>query len=498
MVTYNRFAPHLPLSTSLEWHLARRAAIAPTQSLVDEIKKVGYAKWIDQQLDWQNIPDPVMNGILNTHFSVLERTAKEHYTITNGNPWMTAPIMMRSIYLRHIYSNRYIHDSMAEFFSDILYVAGPSSKSDSFVADFNRMVIRPYALGRFSDMLHASLTHPAMLLYLDNHISTKDKPNENLGRELLELHTVGVGNYSETDVMNSTKLLTGHGFDWGKMAYTYNDWAHYVGPVKIMGFSHPNQNSTSGPDVLKAYSDYLAKHPKTALRIATRLYARFVADVTETPLTTGAQLLIRKMANVYITNGTDIRPVLKTLFNSPHFKQQSGQKWRRPQESISTMVRQGNPVGYVPNSDILQNPWDYGNTGWSISNAGHFPRSWAAVDGYPDRGENWLTSNVHKEVMNAAENVAFRWNPEIKYNATLAQTYNIKAGQNAIQKATELTLKLTGYNWSAKNIAVIASWLANKGQAPVTSTTVIPDGDIDYNVNEAIRLIWASPYFMAR
>ena len=104
---------------------------------------------------------------------------------------------------------------MCDFWSNHLNVTNPSDRVWDNRQDYDRRVIRKHALGRFEDMLIASATHPAMLLYLNNADSTKDNPNENYGRELLELHTVSVdGGYNEQDMRNSTLIMTGFGVNW--------------------------------------------------------------------------------------------------------------------------------------------------------------------------------------------------------------------------------------------------------------------------------------------
>lgn len=96
-------------------------------------------------------------------------------------------------------------------------------------------------------MLYTAMKHPAMLVYLDNQLNSKDNPNENLGRELLELHTVGVGNYDETDVRQSALILTGHSYNWEKRAYHYEPGKHYTGPVKVRGSPIPTPPLPTAP-----------------------------------------------------------------------------------------------------------------------------------------------------------------------------------------------------------------------------------------------------------
>src|SRR5690242_18010052 len=174
-------------------------------------------------------------------------------------------------------------------------------------------VIRPHALDSFEALLQAVSVHPAMGIYLGNAVSDKDHPNENQGRELLELHTVGVGNYTENDVKSSARILTGWRVDeWNTWAAAYDPTAHWVGHVKVGSFSAGN-GSSDGRKVTRDYLHYLAHHPDTAHRIATKLATVFVHD--DPP-----SALVKHLAKVYRSHGTQIRPVLQALIDSAAFK----------------------------------------------------------------------------------------------------------------------------------------------------------------------------------
>ena len=105
----------------------------------------------------------------------------------------------RWVLMRRMTSKRQLLEVMTEFWENHLHVAAVRRRAVQHRVDYGN-TIRKHALGRFDEMLLATTTHPAMLIYLDAAESTKEHPNENLGRELLELHTVGAGNYSEKDV----------------------------------------------------------------------------------------------------------------------------------------------------------------------------------------------------------------------------------------------------------------------------------------------------------
>ena len=110
-------------------------------------------------------------------------------------------------------------------------------------------------------MLAETTTHPAMLIFLSAATSTKRAPNENLGRELLELHTLGAGNYSEDDVKASARILTGWHVDlWETWAASYVKEDHWTGTVKVKGFKDKNRKG-DGRELTKDYLRYLAHHP---------------------------------------------------------------------------------------------------------------------------------------------------------------------------------------------------------------------------------------------
>ena len=193
---------------------------------------------------------------------------------------------------------------MVEFWSNHFNIAIPSGEGWDVKTTDDREVIRAHALGTFADLLQASAKSPAMLRYLDNDVSTAQSLNENYGRELLELHTVGVdAGYTQADVVDSARLMTGYTADiYG--TFTYRSSSHYVGPVTVLGFSHANGSAAGGQQVAEQYLSYLAHHPATARHLATKLAIRFVSD-------TPPSALIDRLAQIYLDNDTAIVPVLQ-------------------------------------------------------------------------------------------------------------------------------------------------------------------------------------------
>ena len=139
---------------------------------------------------------------------------------------------------RQMWSKRQLFEVIVDFWANHLNVSTPGDGAWDVSGSWHRDVIRKHALGSFTDMLLASGRHPAMLRYLANDASKKDSVNENLGRELLELHTVGVGSgYTEADVRNSAYILTGRTVTSTGL-FSYDPSAHWTGAVKVLGFTH--------------------------------------------------------------------------------------------------------------------------------------------------------------------------------------------------------------------------------------------------------------------
>src|SRR5215469_2661938 len=188
---------------------------------------------------------------------------------------------------------------------------------------YEREAIRPHVLGRFGDMLLAAESHPAMLLYLDNAQSigpnsvagiNRDKGlNENLAREILELHTLGVRSvYTQADVTNFAKVLTGWTIlptatnpDQGG-EFVYLKRAHEPGPQTVVGKDYDDTGIEQGRAVLAD----LARHPMTAKHIATKLARHFIADDPPPPL-------VDRLTQSFLNTDGDLKELTKALIAAP-------------------------------------------------------------------------------------------------------------------------------------------------------------------------------------
>lgn len=193
------------------------------------------------------------------------------------------------------------HERLVGFWSNHFAVSAEKALVFALAGSFEREAIRPHVNGRFVDMLMASTRHPAMLLYLDNHLSVRKgwlpqglrsaasstfplptDLNENLAREILELHTLGVkGGYSQGDVTEFARVITGWTarptmFDLAPATsgFHFDPERHAPGPRRLLGQDFAQEGLAQGAAVLQA----LAAHPATALHVATKLARHFIAD----------------------------------------------------------------------------------------------------------------------------------------------------------------------------------------------------------------------------
>ena len=209
---------------------------------------------------------------------------------------------------------------------------------------YEREAIRAHVLGRFADMLLAVELHPAMLVYLDNARSIGPKSqagvsrsrglNENLAREILELHTVGVRSvYTQANVTNFAKIITGWTVNPAREParggeFVFNIRMHEPGAQSVIGKSYPDTGIEQGRAVLAD----LAKHPATAKHLATKLVRHFVADVPPPAL---VEVLTRR----FLDTGGDLKEVAKALVAAPEAWDAPRGKLKRPGEWIASAMR---------------------------------------------------------------------------------------------------------------------------------------------------------------
>ncbi|SIO13652.1 Uncharacterized conserved protein, DUF1800 family [Bradyrhizobium erythrophlei] len=242
-----------------------------------------------------------------------------------------------------------------------------ADKIRSMSGAYEREAIRPHVLGRFVDLLLAAEGHPAMLFYLDQTVSMGTNSiagmnrtrglNENLAREILELHTLGVrSGYTQDDVIAFANVLTGwtlvppgdnpeHGGE-----FIFNPRLHEPGAQKVLGKSYEDETVEQGRAVLRD----LAAHPATATHVATKLARHFVADAPP-------PALVERMTKVFVDTEGDLKEVARAMVKSDEAWTQPASKLKRPSEWVVGMVRatgitQADPKRFTDGQALLGEP----------------------------------------------------------------------------------------------------------------------------------------------
>lgn len=326
-VSYTR----TPVPTARELHMLNRMGCGFTPYSLRQLRSAGTAlQWFEAQLSPGSIPESARARALPGWFPELLGTSPAQKWQTNENGgrmgWEYARDLSNYTLLRRIYSRRTVLEMMVGFWTDHLHVNAEHFPGFTQRAAYDE-VLRRHALGRFEDLLVAATLHPAMLLYLDNYKSVRNKPNENHGRELLELHTVGrTAGYTEQMVRDSAVILSGYTVVSGTWEGAYESHRHTTGPVEVLGFKAAN-SASDGRQLAQDYLRHLAHHPATAQRICRKLAQRFVVD--DPP-----QALVDRLARTYLSSGTSISAVLRALVRSDEFWASAGKKVRTPIDDL--------------------------------------------------------------------------------------------------------------------------------------------------------------------
>ncbi len=288
--------------------------------------------------------------------------------------------------LRDLYSPDQLQEQMTWFWFNHFNVHLYKRDIRAMVGDYEDRAIRPHALGRFRDLLEATVRHPAMLRYLDNDQNAGGHINENYARELMELHTLGVGSgYSQKDVQELARILTGVGVDLSPAGpklkpqyqpllvreglFEFNPNRHDFGDKVLLG--HPIKGSGFG-EVEQAL-DILAREPATARHVSTQLATYFLADAPP-------PAVVDAMARTWKRTDGDMAEVLRTLFKSREFAAALGSKFKDPAHYAISAVRLAYDDQVVLNTGPIQ--------GW-MNRMAEGLYNHETPDGYPMTAAAW-------------------------------------------------------------------------------------------------------------
>ncbi len=338
-----------------------------------------------------NTPD-LQKKMLIADFSPHER---EIFSAMGGGPDAMHVVdgeLQQAKVLRAILSERQLQEVMTDFWFNHFNVFLYKDTDQIYTPSYERDAIRPHALGKFRELLLATAQDPAMLVFLDNWQSigpdsaAADKPisakkkgqkglNENYGREVMELHTVGVnGGYSQDDVTNLSKILTGWTIDRPEFggASEFDPRKHEPGSKMFFGQTVKEDGFKEGAKTLA----WLSNQPQTARFISYKLAQRFVADDPPPPL-------VNRMAETFLNSDGDIREVLRTMERSPEFwsRKYFRNKVKTPLEFVAATFRatETNPT----------NPGAIVNT---LKAMGEPLYQMQPPTGYPMTADHWMNS----------------------------------------------------------------------------------------------------------
>ncbi len=458
-------------------HLLRRTTFGPTPELLAEVHASGIDAWLAAQLDPASLPDPQGDAAWAAFPFAQADPATIRASVRRGS-WAAGHEFGTATLARQMWSSRQLFEVVVDFWANHLNVPTPGPGTWDVGSAYHRDVIRAHAFGNFSDMLVAAGRHPAVLRYLTAEKSTKDSVNENYGRELLELHTVGVGSgYTEADVRNSAYILTGRtvASEQGQPdegTFRFDPAMHWVGPVTVLDFAHPNPTPEAGLDVGDAYLRHLAAHPATARTIAAKLAVRFVSD-------SPPQALVDRLATTYLEGGTAIVPVLDLLFRSAEFWASVGQKTRRPAENVAASVR---ILGTVPEGDTEHS---VSAVAGLATRAGNRPIAWPAPNGYPDVHAPWRSANSLVNCWNLHRMLIGDWQDGLSRPDPAA----LAGGATTVGAFVDnLCTRVCFQAFQPVHREALVGFLGGDPAAPVRNDLAAP----------ALALILDSPYFALR
>src|SRR5438552_2326907 len=419
-----------------ETHLLNRLAFGPRPGDLERVKSKGVDRYIEEQLSPTSIPLP---EVLITKLNSLETLRQSSLELFNeygppsyagkkGEAAQMARQRARVILdqaadarlLRAVESPRQLEEVMVNFWFNHFNIFSQKGLDHLWIGSYEEEAIRPYALGRFRDLLGATAKHPAMLFYLDNWQNTAPGSpgargqfkglNENYARELMELHTLGVdGGYTQADVITLARILTGWGYrrpgqtlqvsaqrktlslaDSANAAeangFFFDSNRHDFSIKVFLGHTIQGTGFAEGEEAL----DILAQHPSTAHFISFELAQYFITD--DPP-----KELVDRLAKRFLETRGDLRSVLNTLFHSAEFWDQryAGSKFKTPYEYVISAVR----ASGLPLSNTRPLRGTLGLLGMPFYGC-------LTPDGYKNTQAGWLNPNAMTQRLNFATALA--------------------------------------------------------------------------------------------
>jgi uncharacterized protein (DUF1800 family) len=371
-------------------------------------------------------------GMRQIIFAVAPTDLRRRIELTSGPAQVVARDLQEGKILRAVYGNRQLDEVLTDFWFNHFNVFLDKGADHYLTTEYEREAIRPHVLGKFRDLLEATAKSPAMLFYLDNWESVGPSTpaafprgpnaqrrglNENYGRELLELHTLGVeGGYTQKDVTEVARCFTGWSIDRPQMGggFRYVDRQHDLGEKIVMDVRIPaGGGEKDGEKVL----DIVAHHRSTAHFISKKLAQRFVADDPPPEL-------VERMAQIFLKTDGDIRAVMEAMIESKEFWSEGAyqSKMKSPLEVVVSAVRASD--GNVDFANSLVN---------QVAQLGEPLYRKIEPTGYSNTSREWMNTAGLMARMNFAVQLSGNKVPGVTVGQTAAST-DIALGSPAFQK----------------------------------------------------------------
>lgn len=404
------------------------------------------ARWLTAQMDARYAPSSAFDGLPDTPAIVrgaMGQMRNMRKSQEGGDPeeqrrmLREAQKSMRDDYIEEaaartraaVDSQAPFYERLVHFWSNHFTVSATKRQSLPLVAAFERDVIRPHIMGHFGDMLLASTRHPAMLTYLDNARSIGPNSragkrggkglNENLAREIMELHTLGVnGGYGQDDVIALAKMLTGWTVDTegrGANGFIFTPQTHEPGEKTLLGIRYPDKGEAEAENALRS----LAVHPATATFIATKLAQHFISD-------TPPQVNINTLAQSYMRSGGKLSDVYRTLIALPDVWRTPLPKIKTPNDYIISLLRAGG-------TDI-----DNRRLAGAFRALGQVPFSAPSPAGWSDQGKDWMGGEALLRRIEIAQSLSAALHTRVTPDEMLTQTIGpvaSEATRTAVRRA---------------------------------------------------------------
>ena len=280
-------------ANSRQWaaHLLRRAGFGGSPEEIDAYAALGYEGAVERLLNPGGVDDGATDAALQTLAQGLDVEGR--------------PVDAQTLWLaRKLLTRRPLQEKMVLFWHNHFATSIVKVKSPPLMAQ-QAHLFRTAGLGNYQDLLLAVARDPAMILWLDQETNVRRKPNENWARELMELFTIGIGNYSERDVLEVARAFTGWGLDRQTRQFEYHPRRHDDGAKTIFG----QTGNWDGEDVI----GMLAPRIETGKLLARKLWRWLVND-------TPVEASVSRLTGIYLDSGLDLAAVLRAVLLSAEFR----------------------------------------------------------------------------------------------------------------------------------------------------------------------------------